>query len=128
MSTDPVNVHRLARNAFYGHLDAFLPKVLFEKIAVQFVKLGQLVSIRMFRLVVIQPDECQIRMLHLRHHFMNDEKIRNSLISVATVFFRVELEFNILRIHDPELFKRESQFPEPCHDKGNDTAADLISA
>ena len=128
MVADPVDVHLLTGNAFHRHFDVFLTEVLLEEIPVQFVELGQLVSIRIFRLVVVCPDKRQVRMLHVQHHLMDGEEIRKRLMGITTVLFRIELGFDVPGVHDPEFIQCESQFIKPFHDEGNGAAADFIPA
>ena len=52
----PVNIHTLARDAFHGHRDGCLSEVLGEERAVQRIELRELVSVRVF-LLVLQPDK-----------------------------------------------------------------------
>ena len=82
----------------------------------------------MLRLIVIQPDEGEIRMFHLRHHLMNDKEIWMRFAGIAPLFFRVKLCFNISRIHGPEFIQREFKLLEPFHNEGDDAVTDFIPA
>ena len=52
----PVNIHTLAGDAFHWHRDGCLSEVLGEERAVQRIELRELVSVRVF-LLVLQPDK-----------------------------------------------------------------------
>ncbi len=56
-------------------------------------------------------------MLHLRHHLMDDEEIREILVGVPAVFRRIELILDFFRVHGPQLIKREANFLKAFQNK-----------
>ena len=93
---NPVDVHLLSRNPFYGHAELVGAMVGIQILVVVVTKLGVLVAGWML-LLVLEPLELEIGLAAFLHDsLMNNSKIRHNILSFsADVIWRIKNRFHI---------------------------------